>query len=234
MRFEQHKTIATLALGLGLAVSTHASPITYAVTVNTSSIPGTAGSIDFNFNPGPFATQAASLQILSFTSDGTLAGNCPCSTGDVSGKLPATLTFDNGAVFNDYFDDFKFGSTLSFSITLYGPALSSPDGVSTSGSTFAFSMFSNAAGTIPVLTTDTTDGFAATISVNLDGTTTVNNFSTQTSVSPLNSTTPEPSTLTLVCIAALMMCCLRQTKRRRSRASALDLSPVPPVRRPAT
>src|ERR1700723_896511 len=79
-----------------------ADVITYDVTVNTSSISGTAGSLDFNFNPGPLVTQAASLQILGFTSNGTLAGDCPCGTGDASGQLPATLIFDNGTGFSDY------------------------------------------------------------------------------------------------------------------------------------
>src|ERR1700733_7997829 len=85
-----------------------ADPITYDVTVNTSSISGTTGSLDFNFNPGPLVTQPASLQILNFMSDGTLAdcaanvqGFCP--TGDVSGRVPATLTFNNDTAFNDYF-----------------------------------------------------------------------------------------------------------------------------------
>jgi hypothetical protein len=75
------------------------------------------------------------------------------------------VTFDNGTQFNDYFEDFTFGSTLSFEASLYGPALSSPDGISTSGSAFAFSMFSDAAGTIPALTTDPSDGWATTIDV---------------------------------------------------------------------
>jgi hypothetical protein len=176
-----------------------ASPIFYDVTVDTSSITGTAGSLDFNFNPGPLVTQAASLQILNFTSDGALAGDCPCGTGDVSGQLPATLTFDNGSAFNDYFDDFTFGTTISFDVSLLGAALSSPDGVSTSGSTFAFSMFSDLAGTIPVLTSDTTDGFAVTIGVNLDGTTTPTNFSSEATVTPVGTTsTPEPSSLLLL------------------------------------
>ncbi len=179
-------------LWLLCAATAMAGPITYDVTVNTSSITGTMGSLDFNFNPGPLVTQAASLQILSFASDGTLAGNCPCGTGDVSGQLPATLTFDSGTGFNDYFDNFTFGSTIAFDVSLYGPALSSPDGVSTSGSTFAFSMFSDLAGTMPVLTIDTTDGFAFTIDVNLDGSTTVTNFSTQTMVSPETGTQPPP------------------------------------------
>lgn len=197
-------------LWLFCAVSAMASPIMYDVTVDTSSITGTMGSLDFNFNPGPLVTQFAQLQILSFTSDGTLAGACPCGTGDVIGQLPATLTFDNGTGFNDYFDDFTYGNSISFAVSLYGPALSSPDGVSTSGSTFAFSMFSDPAGVTPVLTSDTTDGFAFTVDVNLDGSTTVANFSTQTSVtqmgSPGPSSVPEPGTMVLsviglVCLA---------------------------------
>jgi len=172
-----------------------AAPITYDVTVDSSSISGTAGSFDFNFNPGPLVTQSASLQILNFTSNGALAGN-PSLTGDVAGALPGTLTFNNGAAFNDYFEGFTYGSTLSFQVSLFGPALSSPDGVSTSGSTFAFSMFSDPAGTIPALTTDTIDGFAFTVDVNLDGTTTVTNFSAQTTVVPV--AVPEPGTLPLM------------------------------------
>jgi hypothetical protein len=183
---------------LCLVAAASANPIIYHVTVGTSSISGTAGSLDFNFDPGPFVTQSASLQLLDFTSDGTLAGACPCGTGDISDQLPATVTFDNGTSFNDYFDDFTFGTTLSFDVSLYGPALSTPDGVSTSDSTFAFSMFSDAAGTIPALTTDTTDGFAFTILVNLDGSTTVTNYSPQTGVSPQTNAVPEPSGLILV------------------------------------
>jgi hypothetical protein len=173
-----------------------ASPITYSVIFDTSSISGTTGSLDFNFNPGPLVSQAASLQILSFSSNGTLGGT-PTLTGDVTGALPTTLTFDNGTAFNDYFEDFTFGSTISFEASLYGPALSSPDGVSTSGSTFAFSMFSDPAGTIPVLTTDTSDGFAFTANVNLDGTATAANFSPQINAVP----EPDTSGLMLVVMA---------------------------------
>jgi len=178
-----------------------AGPIIYDVTVNTSSVTGTAGSLDFQFNPGPLTTQSASLQILDFNSDGTLAGS-PSLTGDVSGALPATLTYDNGTQYNDFFEDFTYGTTLSFEVSLYGPALSSPDGVSTSGSIFAFSMFSDPAGTVPVLTTDTVDGFAATLNVNLGGTTTVTDPSTETSVAALTAT-PEPASLLLLATGLL-------------------------------
>jgi hypothetical protein len=177
-----------------------AAPIIYDVTVDSSSISGTAGSLDFQFNPGPLVTQAASLQILNFSSPGSLAGS-PVLSGDVAGALPSTLTFDNGQGLNDYFEGFKYGSTLSFEVSLDGPALSSPDGTATSGSTFAFIMFSNAAGTIPALTTDTTNGFAFTIDVNLDGTTTVTNSSAQTTVVPVTAAIPEPGSLPLMAVS---------------------------------
>ena len=180
--------------------------------VNSSSISGTAGSLDFNFNPGPLVTQAASLQILNFASDGSLAGG-PALTGDVAGTLPATLAFDNGTGFNDYFEGFTFGSVLSFQLSFYGPALSAPDGVSTSGSTFAFSMFSDAAGTVPVLTTDLTYGSAVTVDVNLDGTTTVTNASLETGFGP-GSAVPEP-TCTLPAAAFLALAGLGVRRRRR-------------------
>jgi hypothetical protein len=194
-----------------------ASPILYDVTVDTSSISGTAGSLDFNFNPGLSMTQFASLQLLNFASDGTLAGACPCGTGDVSGQLPATVTFDNGTGFNDYFDDFTFGTTLSFDVSLYGPALSAPDGVSTSGSTFAFSMFSDAAGTIPALTTDALNGFAFTIDVNLDGTTTVTHFSSPTTVFPETTSTPEPGSLALMITGICLLWALPFAQQRGAR-----------------
>ncbi len=176
-----------------------ADPITYDVTVNTSSISGTAGSLDLNFNPGPFATQSASLQILGFNSDGSLA-DTPSLTGDVAGTLPSTLTFDNGGGFNDYFTGFTYGSKLSFKVSFYGPALSAPDEVSTSGSAFSFSMFSDAAGTIPILTSDTVSGFAFTVNVNLDGTTTLANSSAQTTVLPATAATSEPTTAPLIAL----------------------------------
>lgn len=173
-----------------------ANTVTYNITVNTSSIDGTTGSLDLEFNPGPLVTQAASIQIRDFASDGTLAGACPCGTGDVAGQLPATVTIDNGTAYNDYFDDFTFGTTLSFDVTFYGSALTAPNGTATSGSTFAFSMFSDSLGTVPVLTSNTTYGYAAMIDVNLDGSTTPVDYSPQTTLTPV----PEPGTWPLVAL----------------------------------
>jgi hypothetical protein len=173
---------------------------------------GTAGSLDFNFSPGLLATQGASLQILGFSSGGALAGS-PEMTGDVSGALPSIITFDNGTGYNDYFEGFTYGSTLSFDVSLYGPALSSPNGVSTSGSTFAFSIFSDSAGTIPVLTNDMTDGFAFLVNINLDGSTTTTNYSDQINVEPLSSAIPEPNNLLLVATGLTILGVMSRQRR---------------------
>jgi hypothetical protein len=195
------RLVLLTALLLSFASLSSADAVTYDVTVNTSSISGAAGSLDFNFNPGPLVTQAASLQVLGFASGGSVAGS-PTLTGDVSGALPSTLTFDNDTGFNDYFQGFTFGNTLVFKVSFSGPALSSPDGVSTSGSTFAFSMFSDQVGTVPALTTDTTDGFSFTVDVNLDGSTTVTNYSSVTSIGAASAAVPEPSTF--LCVVAVL------------------------------
>jgi hypothetical protein len=188
------------------------------VSVNTSSINGTAGSLDFNFNPGTFVTQSASLQILNFSSDGALAGS-PVVTGDVIGTLPGTLTFDNGTALNDYFEGFTFGTVLKFDVSLYGPALSSPDGTSTSGSSFAFSMFSDPAGATPALTSDLVDGIALAINVNLDGSTTFTNFSSQTIVEAAGVTVPEPGGLAEVLLLFLGMIFARRVSGASGKAS---------------
>jgi hypothetical protein len=73
-------------------------------------------------------------------------------------------------------------------------------------------MFSDSAGTMPVLTTDTTEGFAFTIGVNLDGSTTVTDDSSQTTVNSVgDATAPEPGTAAALGmgIAALILLGLR-------------------------
>jgi hypothetical protein len=187
-----------LALMLGAVGSVRADGVTYSVSVNTSSVSGTAGSLDFQFNSGPTMTQFATLQISNFATDGTLDPGGPSLIGDVSGALPGTVLFDNAGGFNDYFTGFTFGTTLSFLVNLSGPAVNSPDGVSTSASTFGFSMFSDPNAVTPVLTNDP-NGFAFTTDINLDGSTTPTNNSMQLTASPVGAVaTPEPATLLLL------------------------------------
>jgi hypothetical protein len=191
------KMLIGFALLFGGVAPAFANGVTYDFTVNTSSVTGQAGSLDFQFDPGgALLTQSASLQILDFSSNGTLGSSV--LTGDTSGGLPGTVLFNNGGGFNDYFTGFTYGSTITFAVNLFGPAVVSPDGVSTSGSTFAFSLFSDPAGTVPVLTSDTVNGFAALVNVNLDGSTTLTNNSSQLTISTPATPAPEPGSLLLL------------------------------------
>lgn len=203
----RHLLFAMLACGV---IPAMASPVTYMVSVNTSPLQGITGSLDFNFDPGPLVSQAASVQILNFATNGMVAGS-PSVTGDASGALPGTLTLDNGSGFNDYFQSFTYGSTLSFNVSLYGPALSSPNGTSSSGSTFAFSLFSDQAGTVPALTTDTTNGFAYLVNVNVDGSTAVTNNIVSA------ATVPEPASGPLAGLWLLLSIGLGRFKGKHQR-----------------
>ncbi len=198
--FKQNILVSALLLIFSAAAS--AGVITYGAVIDTSSLAGSTGSLDLNFNPGPLVTQAGNVGILNFASNGTVSGSVAL-TGDVTGALPSNLAFDNETGFNDYFQAFTFGSSLSFDVSLYGPELASPDGISSSGSTFAFSLFSDAAGTVPALTSDSTNGFGFLIGVNLDGSTTLTNYLTQGSVTPVATGVPEPGTAQLLTLVFL-------------------------------
>src|SRR5258708_40323118 len=95
--------LAAFAL-LMLATSANAIPI-FTITVNTSSIAGTVGDIDFNF--GGFVSSPNVTALISmWSSNGTLSG-VPATMGTTSGVLPANVTMKViGGTGSDYFHDF--------------------------------------------------------------------------------------------------------------------------------
>jgi len=192
-----------------------AAPITYSVTVNTTSLAGTTGFLDFDFAPGS-DSQSATVSISGFSTDGLLSGLAQVN-GAVTGNLPGSLSITNTTQFNDYFQGLNFGTSIFFTLTLSGPALSTPNGTSTSGSTFAFGMF-DATGSNPLLTSDP-NGNTFTVQVNLIGTTSVTTFPPANGGNPAatvvtaESTVPEPSTLMLVTITALSLIAVRRVSR---------------------
>jgi len=125
----------TLFAGAGLA-----STITYDFTMNTSSLLGTSGILDMQFNPGgngPYdATGVATVS--GFQTDGMLVAEDPYTTsfpggggelasGNVTGTLTAPVTFTAGptSLLNEYAQQITFGTELSFQLTLSGQAVSS-------------------------------------------------------------------------------------------------------------
>lgn len=167
--------------------------VVYSVSVDTSLLTsGTTGNLNFQFNPGG-GSQEASASLSNFTTDGTLTG-VPTLTGDVSGTLPGTVTFGNSTGFNDYFHGFTFGSSFSFLLTLYGPAIDAPNGTATSGTTFGVAMFDDF-GSTPLLTTDPF-GFAGLAEINLDGSVSLIMYAPDTFNNPVVTfaEVPEPAT----------------------------------------
>jgi hypothetical protein len=185
-------TIASVGVLLPGAAS---ASVTYTVTANTSAISGVDGYLDLQLEPGPASTNLVTASVTDFTTTGTLLGAASL-TGDVTGQLPATLSFDNGTVFNDYFQAIDFGSTENFTVTLNGPT---PLGEGPSA--FNISFYA-ADGATPLLTVSP-DGEAGQIVINPDGSTTVATFASGAglasalTISAAVSAIPEPTDLGL-------------------------------------
>jgi len=180
------------------ALPSFANSNEYLVTVNTASVSGTSGFLEFQFAPGDASSQAAFVEIGNFAASGGSLSGAPVLNGGASGDLSSVLLIDNSTAFNDYFQGFNYGSGYQFILTLGGPAITNPNGTSTSGSTFALAMYDSA--TNPILTTDPS-GFAFLVQVNLDGTNTPQNISGDPSLITVTSI-PEPGSLTLLGTAA--------------------------------
>lgn len=146
-----------------LAASPAFASYSYDFTVDTSSSLNQTGYIDLQFNPGISSAGTANVSIANYISDGALVGS-PVTQGGAAGTLPGTVTITNSTQMNDYFHQMTFGNSIHVSLTLD----------SVPGNTFALSFY-GADGATPLLTNDTTNGFATTIDVNANGAVITNN-----------------------------------------------------------
>jgi hypothetical protein len=200
---------ASLALGLLLtaAPAAQAASITYEVVVDTTSLSGTDGNLDFQFNPGGLDALLATATITGFNPfDATLIPPA-ILTGDVTGELPADVTLGNTGGFNDYFHGLTFGNQFSFFLTLTGDALS-PASTPLSGTAFSLLLF-DVDGFTPLLTVDP-DGRLASLQIGPTGAVSVETFARAQGGDPAATITevtapvpvPEPTTLLLVASGA--------------------------------
>jgi hypothetical protein len=208
------------------ATEARSSPITFHVSANTSSISGTLGSFDFQFNPGGLGSLAATATITNFQSNGTLVATAPGVqfTGAVSGTLPGTVTLNNTTAFNAYTQNFNFGTTFIFDVTFSGPALDTPN-PSKPGSLFALDFFSarDAGGSNLLPGTDpNAPGAALVLNVNPNGTVTRSSGSSSAVTTTLVNV-PEPSTLLLLAAGVVAGAAW---KRRRSVSSGGNQGPA--------
>jgi hypothetical protein len=202
-----HRLLPVCALLL-LALPAAANPL-YVFSVDPSGLSGQPGYLDLQFNPGVLpGTQLAyatvSANAYSSTAPWIIQFASSVKTGDVRGELLFdNVYFTNDTPYNDYFIPTVYGDALDYlSVSFDGPAITSPDSSSISGSTFSISFFDQYMN--PVLTNNP-DGFAALIQLNPDGTTTAETFpntdggpSALDVIYPPPSTTPEPATILLL------------------------------------
>jgi PEP-CTERM motif len=180
--------LATLTLFFSIAGISLAGPIEL-VTLNTSSVNGQTGSIDFQFNPGPSA-QSATVTIVNFAGATYNSSADPQQDfgGASGGPVPSTLTIINSDADNEDFEGVTFGTSISFDVVFSGLAITAPSG--TGESTFFFSTF-EADGVTPVLTGNP-NGYDAEITVTPEG-----NLSTD-AISASIQAVPEPATFGLL------------------------------------
>jgi hypothetical protein len=205
------------AVGFGLAPSAKAD---FLVTVDTSSISGTQGFIDLEFNPGIAPFLAAAATVTNFSTDATflssLNGTSATTDGDVTQTWtntspinPSTpLIINNTNVLNDLYAPVTYGSTISFDVAFSGPAITSPNS-NDNGSSFGFVLYDGNFN--PLLTTDL-NGTVATINLNPDGSTTTQTFqdsngNIDASIQPLSAgpAAPAPPAWFLLSIGAIGM-----------------------------
>ena len=203
-----------------LSSSAWAGSINYVITMNTTSIAASTGSIDFALDPGAGSDQSVTATVSNFVTNGSYDGS-EILTGNVTGGPVAggqfiTLLANNTTADNDDLETFNYGTTLSFLVSLSGPALTAPDGSSTSPYEFIFSTYSDTAGTIPVLTTDP-GGASATISISPDGVVGTDLISPEATIAG----TPEPGTLWMLAGALALFAGMHYVGRGLQSASRL-------------
>ena len=199
------KRILPILLGfISFAAILAAGPISYTVTVDSSSIGSSpAGFIEFQFNQANANTSlAATATVSDFTSAGfTFNNTTNSSLGGVTGSLSAPpLVFDNTVGGTNLHDQgvSTFGSSFSFTLTLDGAALGTP---ATDGSQFFVYLlgtdYSNLIGPA---------GGVAGVTINGDTTLTTNAVEGISSVSE----TPEPSTVAMFGLGIAMLAIRRR------------------------
>jgi hypothetical protein len=114
-----------LALGAGIlfaAPTGGATSIEYFVDVNTASLAGNASgpfSLDFQLNDGSGAgdgNNTATINNFAFGSGG--ASGTANLSGGASGDLSSVVSLTDTSAFNEFYQTFNAGSTLSFDVTL--------------------------------------------------------------------------------------------------------------------
>ncbi len=121
-RVTSTRFVASLAVALagafGMAASTPAFAIDYRIVFDTSSIAGSSGSVDFQWNLG--ALDPSLIATVSSFSGAVLSEPTTLLTGDVNGSLGSGggLQFGGSAPINIAYQMLDFGTSVGFTLQL--------------------------------------------------------------------------------------------------------------------
>jgi hypothetical protein len=201
------QTSTLLALLLTFASMARADALSYNVSITGSNV------IDLQFNPGQLpGTQLAYAEATVPTCcniDGvTLIGD---TSDDAVAGPPSFISFDNQSALNEAIIQLEVepDTVLSFSFSISGPAVDTPDGTSHSGTTFSIG---------PGDSTSNPDGILGLVNLNLNGTGTVQTFSSAISITDLNPSPPVPEPSTLILLTTGLTGTIAFIRRKSSRA----------------
>ena len=205
-----------LALALGLSLATGAAKAaTYSVNIDTSSIAGTTGSVDFQWNLGA-VNSLLTASVASFSNGSTLTGTPLLISGTFTGSLASgdSLNFDGASAFNYVYQDMTFGSSISFTLTLPDAAPAQSDPTSDSGFFIAVLDANQAS----ALTTTSADNQALAFTLQAGSAPT---FEAYTSLATISSVSPVPEPATVALMLAGLAGVVGMSSLRRRSAKAL-------------
>ena len=164
-------------------------------TMNTSSISGDAGSLDFSLSPGAGSDQSLTVTVYKFAGGsygGSISQDGNATGGPVTSGSSLKLLANSASQLNDDFETFDYGNSLSFMVSLSGSALTAPNGLGTSPYEFDLFTYSDAAGSDPALTKDP-NGISGVIDISPEGVVSAVGVSPDVTIASV----PEPASLWL-------------------------------------
>jgi hypothetical protein len=190
-----------------------ASTITYQFTINTTTLNGQAGNLDFQLNPGNISASFVALDLSGLDlHGGSFVASQIQLTGAASGTFATDVLLNNSQGYNDAFQPVDFGTSVTFFATFSGTGVDNP---ASPGSVFGFSIF-DSAGTTALLTTSA-DGTIAGVTVDTNGVETYTNPATVGGGSAATvaavATVPEPGTV-FSALVGLGVCAARIRAKR--------------------
>lgn len=115
--FQRARLPLVIVAGLFLAGIGRSAPVTYHVTIDTSAMSGTAGSIEFQFNPSGAPPSITATVDNIVGGSGTVLGGPSGSLGNVVNNFPSSVVLTNDPGLNFALGDLTYGSSLSFNVT---------------------------------------------------------------------------------------------------------------------